>query len=101
MCSTFKALAAAAILKRVDEGKERLDRVVPYGPSDLLEYAPVTKAHVADGGMTLGDLCAAAIDWSDNTAANLMLAALGGPAGGHAVRALARRFLNPPRPQRA
>ena len=31
--------------------------------------------------MTLADLCAAAIDWSDNTAANLVLRAIGGPAG--------------------
>jgi beta-lactamase class A len=74
-------LAAAAALKRVDDGAERLDRVVAYGPGDLLEYAPVTKAHVAEGGMTLADLCAAAIDWSDNTAADLVLAAIGGPAG--------------------
>jgi beta-lactamase class A len=81
MCSTFKLLASAAVLKRIDEGNERLDRMIPYGPSDLLDYAPVAKAHVADGGMTLGDLCAAAIDWSDNTAANLILDAIGGPAG--------------------
>jgi beta-lactamase class A len=81
MCSTFKLLAAAAALKRVDDGAERLDRVVAYGPGDLLEFAPVTKAHVAAGGMTLADLCAAAIDWSDNTAANLVLQAIGGPAG--------------------
>ena len=74
-------MASAAALKRVDEGKERLDRVIPYGPADLLEYAPITKAHLADGGMTLGSLCAAAIDWSDNTAANLILDAIGGPAG--------------------
>ena len=81
MCSTFKLLAAAAILKRVDEGAERLDRTIPYGPSDLLDFAPVAKAHVAQGGMTLADLCAAAIDWSDNSAANLILQAIGGPAG--------------------
>ena len=81
MCSTFKALAAAAVLKRVEEGRERLDRKISYSASDLLEYAPVTKAHVAEGAMTLGDLCAAAIDWSDNTAANLILAAIGGPSG--------------------
>jgi beta-lactamase class A len=79
MCSTFKLMASAAVLKRVDEGNERLDRVIPYGPGDLLDYAPVTKAHVADGGMTLADLCAAAIDWSDNSAANLILDAIGGP----------------------
>ena len=81
MCSTFKLLAAAAVLKRVDEGAERLDRTIAYGPSDLLEYAPITKAHVAEGGMTVADLCAAAIDWSDNTAANLVLQTIGGPAG--------------------
>ena len=80
MCSTFKALAAAATLKKVDTGAEKLDRRIIYGESDLLGYAPVTKAHVADGAMSLGDLCAAAIDWSDNTAANLILQALGGPA---------------------
>ena len=81
MCSTFKLLAAAAALKRVDEGGERLDRIIAYGPGDLLEYAPVTRKNVAEGGMTLAGLCAAAIDWSDNTAANLVLAAIGGPAG--------------------
>lgn len=43
MCSTFKVLAAAAVLKLVDEGKEHLDRMVAYGKQDILEYAPVTK----------------------------------------------------------
>ena len=81
MCSTFKFLAAAAVLKRVDEGQEKLDRFVSYGAKDLLEYAPVTKAHLKDGGMTLGGLCAAAIEQSDNTAGNLLLDAIGGPAG--------------------
>jgi beta-lactamase class A len=81
MCSTFKLLASAAVLKRVDARREVLERFVPYGQADLLDYAPVTKAHVAAGGMTLGDLCAAAIDWSDNTAANLILNAIGGPEG--------------------
>jgi beta-lactamase class A len=81
MCSTFKLMASAAVLERVDAGKERLDRVIAYGPGDLLEYAPVTKAHVADGGMSLTDLCAAALNWSDNTAANLILGAIGGPEG--------------------
>ena len=79
MCSTFKLLASAAVLKLVDEEKESLDRTIAYGPSDLLEYAPVTKAHVGEGGMRLGDVCAAAIDWSDNTAANLLLSVIGGP----------------------
>src|SRR6478736_5822695 len=62
MCSTFKLLTAAAALKRVDAGAERLDRIIAYGPNDLLEYAPIAKAHVTEGGMTVADLCAAAID---------------------------------------
>ena len=79
MCSTFKVLAAAAVLKRVDENKEKLDRFVTYGEAQLLSYAPVTREHVKEGGMTLEALCAAAIDQSDNTAANLLLEAIGGP----------------------
>ena len=81
MCSTFKFLAATAVLRRVDGEKEKLDRFVSYAEKDILEYAPVTKAHVKDGGMTLGALCAAAIEQSDNTAGNLLLDVIGGPAG--------------------
>jgi len=81
MCSTFKFLAAAVVLKRVDDRQEKLDRFVSYGAKDILEYAPVTKAHLKDGGMTLGALCAAAIEQSDNTAGNLLLGTIGGPVG--------------------
>lgn len=92
MCSTFKFLAAAAVLKRVDEGKEKLERFVPYNANDILEYAPVTKEHLKEGGMTLGALCAAAIEQSDNTAGNLLLNAIEGPAGlTNFVRALGDR----------
>jgi beta-lactamase class A len=81
MCSTFKLLAVAAVLQRADAGKEKLDRFVSYNEKDLLEYAPVTRQHVQEGGMTLGALCQAAIEQSDNTAANLVLQTIGGPAG--------------------
>jgi beta-lactamase class A len=81
MCSTFKFLAAAAVLKRVDEKQDQLDRFVSYDAKDILEYAPVTKAHLKEGGMTLGALCEAAIEQSDNTAGNLLLDAISGPAG--------------------
>ncbi|MBV8283941.1 MAG: class A beta-lactamase [Candidatus Eremiobacteraeota bacterium] len=80
MCSTFKFLAVSAALARVDGGKDSLERHVAYGPSDLLEYAPVTRKNLSAGYMTLGDLCAAAIELSDNTAANLVVASVGGPA---------------------
>src|SRR4051812_26342470 len=81
MCSTFKVLAVAAVLKRVDENKEKLDRFVTYGEAQLLEYAPVTRAHVKEGGMTVEAFCGAAISVSDNTAANLLLETIGGPKG--------------------
>ena len=81
MCSTFKLLAAAAVLHQVDGGKDKLTRFIPYTKADLLEYAPVTRAHVDEGGMTLDALCAAALQLSDNTAANLLLKTIGGPEG--------------------
>ena len=91
MCSTFKVLAAAAILSRVDAGAERLDRPIPFTATDLVSYSPVTKAH-AGTAMTLGEICAAAITMSDNTAGNLMLANIGGPA---AVTRFARALGDP------
>lgn len=81
MCSTFKLLAAAAVLARVDRGEESLDRRIPIAAADILSYAPVTKERVGGEGMTLAELCDAAVTRSDNTAANLLLASLGGPAG--------------------
>src|ERR1700731_2920132 len=58
ICSTFKLILAAAILEQGD--REPLDRRLYYGPDDLLEWAPITKKHVLEGGMTVRDLCAAA-----------------------------------------
>lgn len=81
MCSTFKLLLSAAVLSRVDAGQEQLGRVLSYGEKDLQEYAPVARQHLRQGGLSVGELCAAAVSWSDNTAANLLLATLGGPAG--------------------
>lgn len=81
MCSTFKVALVAATLGRAESGTEALAQHVAYGEGDLLSYSPVTRAHVAEGGMTVEGLCAAAITYSDNTAANLLLARQGGPAG--------------------
>ena len=81
MCSTFKALAAAALLSRVDAGKDQLDRRVRFEAHDLVEYSPITKNHVGGEGMSIAEICEAAITMSDNTAGNLMLASLGGPEG--------------------
>jgi beta-lactamase class A len=81
MCSTFKLLLVADVLARVDAGQEHLDRRIPYGTADLLAYAPVTSRNVNQGSMSVAALCKAAIQWSDNTAANLLLATVGGPPG--------------------
>jgi beta-lactamase class A len=81
MCSTFKAALAAAILVRVDHGELALDQRVKFTQSDLLPNAPVTSAHVGDGALSMEELCAAAVEVSDNTAANLLLSLIGGPAG--------------------
>ncbi len=80
LCSTFKFLAAAAVLARVDQREDDLARRISYGKADLLDYAPETSKHIGEG-MTLGELCAAAVELSDNTAGNLLLKSLDGPAG--------------------
>lgn len=78
MMSTFKVLLCGAVLARVDAGQEQLTRRVKYRQQDLVAYSPVTEKHLADG-MTLAELCDAAITLSDNTAANLLLSSIGGP----------------------
>jgi len=79
MCSTIKLVLVAATLKRVDQAREDPHHHVTYTQADVLAWAPVTSQHVADG-MDVIDLAKAAVDHSDNTAANLLYAPLGGPA---------------------
>jgi beta-lactamase class A len=80
LCSTYKCLAAAYVLARVDRGQESLSRRIAYAKSDLVAYSPVTGKHVGGDGMTLAELCEAAVTLSDNTAGNLLLDSFGGPA---------------------
>lgn len=89
MCSTFKALAAAAVLARVDEQLDDLSRRIVFSREDLVPYSPETGKHTGGKGMTLSELCEAAVTLSDNTAGNLLLASIGGPAG---LTAFARRL---------
>jgi beta-lactamase class A len=81
MCSTFKLVASAAVLARVDARKQRRDQRITFQKTDLVTYSPITQTHTGAPGMSLAEICAAAIDYSDNTAANLILANIGGPAG--------------------
>lgn len=93
MCSTFKFLAAAFVLQRSDSGLEELTRAVAIpAKADLVPYSPATGPN-AGKTMTMAQLCNAAVTLSDNTAANLMLASFGGPAGlTEFTRALGDRF---------
>lgn len=79
MCSTFKAPLAAAVLAGADRGQWSLDRRLAVREQDMLSHAPFTRRHVGKD-MTARDLCRAAMVASDNSAANLLLGLVGGPA---------------------
>ncbi len=89
MLSTFKLLASAVVLARVDAGHESLQRRITYPRKDLVAHSPVTTKYADGEGMTLAQLCEATLTTSDNTAANLILASYGGPAS---VTAMARKM---------
>jgi beta-lactamase class A len=79
MCSTFKFLAAAFVLARVDRDEEVLERRVVFTMDALVPFSPMTERHTGEPGMTLAEICDAAVTASDNTAGNLLLASFGGP----------------------
>lgn len=89
MASTFKLPLVMAVLARVDAATEHLERPIRFSASDLQHYSPVTGRQPHGGHLTVGELCAAAIELSDNTAANLLLTTVGGPAR---VTAFVRRL---------
>lgn len=81
MCSTFKAPLAAAVLSGAEKGHFGMDGTLPLKTSDVLDYAPVVKANLSRGRMTISDLAKAAVEVSDNSAANILLPLVGGPGG--------------------
>jgi beta-lactamase class A len=87
MCSTFKWLLAAGVLKEVEDGGLEMDRVVRFGEEAILPVSPKTTLRLAEGAkgvvgeMTVAELCEATMTVSDNAAANLLLPLVGGPAG--------------------
>jgi len=81
MCSSFKLPLAAAILAEVEAGRMTLDQRIAFSRAGLLGNSPVVEAHLTEGSLPVERLCAAAIEVSDNAAANLLLARIGGPAG--------------------
>lgn len=81
LCSTFKAPLGAAILAGAEGGKFGLEGQIPFSKSDLLDHAPEVKKNLKRGRMSMAELAAAAIEVSDNSAANLLLPMIGGPEG--------------------
>lgn len=81
LCSTFKLLAAAHILHRVDAGQEQLERKVIVTAADIVTHSPTTSQYVGTQGISLAQLCEATVTLSDNAAGNLLLASFGGPPG--------------------
>ncbi|HHB81808.1 MAG TPA: class A beta-lactamase [Aliiroseovarius sp.] len=79
--STFKLLACAALLKRVENGAASMTDTVRLQDVETVAYSPAIEAHGRAGGRTvsLGTACAMMLSVSDNTAANIVLSALGGP----------------------
>ncbi|WP_022682623.1 SGM family class A beta-lactamase [Sphingobium bisphenolivorans] len=81
MCSTFKAPLAAAVLTGAEGGKFGLEGEISFGKADILEHAPAVKKNLKRGRMSMDELAAAAVELSDNSAANLLLPMIGGPEG--------------------
>jgi beta-lactamase class A len=79
MCSTFKAYAAARVLQKADRGELRLTDAVTIDAADLKPNSPVTETRVGQN-MTLAELCAAALQVSDNAAGNWLLRVIGFPS---------------------
>jgi beta-lactamase class A len=86
MCSTFKVYASARVLQMAEHGQLTLDDKMFVDPAGILPNSPVTETR-AGGEMTLAELCQAALQRSDNAAANLLLNRIGGPP---AITAFAR-----------
>jgi beta-lactamase class A len=81
-CSTIKLALAGQVLAEVEAGRAALADPIPFAEADLLGYAPRVRAAFDAGrrDMTIDELCAAIVEVSDNTAANLLFRRFGGPA---------------------
>lgn len=77
MCSTSKAMVVAAVLKQSETQHDILQQKMAIKKADLTNWNPVTEKYV-DKEMTLAELSAAALQYSDNTAMNKLLEHLGG-----------------------
>lgn len=78
LCSTSKVMTVAYLLKTSEKEPKLLDRAIPIKKTDLVNYNPITQQHV-NATLTVAELSAAALQYSDNAAMNKLLALSGGP----------------------
>jgi beta-lactamase class A len=81
--STFKLFACAAVLRQAEVGAIELEDQVSIGRQQLVSWSPGVE-QMLDAGRkhaSIDELCAAMLAVSDNAAANLILAEIGGPQG--------------------
>jgi len=90
LCSTAKLMVVSAVLNKSKTDPGLLEKRIHYNQNNLVSYSPVTAKHAGEG-MTISELCSAAIAQSDNAAMNLLLKQLGGP---DKVNAFARSINN-------
>ena len=68
LCSTFKFVAAAFVLARVDRKEESLSRRIVYARDYVVDYSPITEKHAGESGLTVGEICEAALTLSEGCA---------------------------------
>jgi beta-lactamase class A len=78
MLSTFKAYLSGRVLQMAERGDLSLDDQEFVDPAVLVANSPVTEQR-AGGQMSVAELCQAALQRSDNSAANILLRRIGGP----------------------
>jgi beta-lactamase class A len=78
--SVFKLHLAAAVLAEMDDGRISLDEAFDLTGQQLSPpWSPIAAAWPARAAYSAGELLAAIIDQSDNTAADVLMKRIGGP----------------------
>ena len=90
MCSLFKTLAAASLVRDRGYDETYWRTPIPFTSADVVVDSSILgTGEISEA--TPEELADAALRFSDNTAGNLLLREIGGPAGDHPVRRIARR----------
>lgn len=80
LCSTFKIFLAAEVFRRAATDPRLLQRPIKIRAADRLGNSPVTAQQPDGSTLPVETLCKAAVEHSDNSAANYLLDLVGGPS---------------------